>query len=230
MSHELRTPLNAVIGFTDLLESGATGPLEPRQLDYLRDIQASARHLLALINDILDLAKIEAGQMQLSDEIVSVGSVLERVAALAERQAAPRRITIDVRVADGAEFVRGDHHRLEQVLVNLVSNAVKFTPDGGRVDIEARGAGADLMVSVRDTGIGILPEQRQKIFEAFSQGKQLSEGVPEGTGLGLSLVKGLVELHGGRVVVESQPEHGSNFVVTLPGRAVADVPSMRGAT
>jgi signal transduction histidine kinase len=229
MSHELRTPLNAVLGFTDLLASRAPGPLNETQAQYLEDIQSAARHLLSLINDILDLAKLDAGQLRLTREVVVVAEVLGQAANSACTLAGGRRIDVRVSVDDAAQFVVADQHRFEQVVANLVSNAVKFTPEGGRVDVNARAVDDQLVVSVRDTGIGIPPQQRRTIFEAFMQGPQLmSDQVPQGTGLGLSLAKSLVELHGGVISVESQPDRGSTFVVSIPG-VTATVPRLEAA-
>ena len=225
MSHELRTPLNAVIGFADLLSSREPGPLSRQQAEYVDDIRIAARHLLAMIDDILDLAKLEAGRLELEWDVVTVAGVLHHAAAVVRDHADSRGITVHVDVADGAELVRGDQHRLSQVVVNLATNAVKFTPDGGRVDLSASRADGEIVVVVRDTGIGVLPEQRQSIFESFSQGQQLDMSRPEGAGVGLALVDGLVGLHGGQVSLDSQPERGSTFVIRLPG-ALSSVPSV----
>ena len=230
MSHELRTPLNAVIGFAELLVSGAPGPLTAKQREYAEDIVSSARHLLTLINDILDLAKLDAGQLTLSNDVVGVAALLDDVARRTMPTAQLRNISLDVRHDPDAQFVVGDSVRLAQVLDNLVSNALKFTPDGGGIELSASRRGELLVFTVRDTGIGVLPEQRHSIFESFSQGPQLAaDRVPEGAGVGLSLVKGLVELHGGSVSVRSLPERGSEFEVVLPG-VTADIPAMRATT
>src|SRR4051794_5011649 len=218
MSHELRTPLNAVIGFAELLASEASGPLTSKQREYAEDIVLSARHLLSLINDILDLAKLDAGQLTLSDEIVSVAGLLDETLRRAASTAQLRGITRVVRPDPDAQFVAGDGVRLAQILDNLVSNALKFTPDGGGIELSAKRRRDQLVFAVRDTGIGVLPEQRQTIFESFSQGPQLfADRVPEGAGVGLTLVKGLVELHGGTVSVHDLPERGTEFEVVLPG-------------
>jgi signal transduction histidine kinase len=218
MSHELRTPLNAVMGFADLLASGAAGPLNSTQRDYVEDIGSSARHLLTLINDILDLAKLEAGQLSLTRELVGVAAALREVVRRVTPVAAARGIAVELGEVDDDLVVTADQQRLMQIADGLISNAVKFTPDGGRVSVAGRGTQGELVLVVRDTGIGVLPEQRQAIFEPFHQGRQLSDRqVPEGTGVGLSLVKGLVELHGGHVSVHGAGERGSEFVVTLPG-------------
>ena len=205
MSHELRTPLNA------------------RQEDYVDDVLDSGRHLLALINDILDLARLEAGQLQLSSEPVVVAALVERSLGLVAAEATERAVTIVSEPVDDRAVVVGDHHRLEQVVVNLLSNAVKFSRDGGEVRLRTSASGDELRLEVHDSGIGIHPAQRRSIFEAFSQGSGLPEPAPEGTGLGLALAKGLVELHGGRIWVESEPGVGSTFTVVLPLTADIDL-------
>jgi signal transduction histidine kinase len=221
-SHELKTPLNAVIGFADLLHSGAAGSLNNKQHDYLTDILWAARHLLAIINDVLDLATLEAGQLEVSLEPLSVEALLERVVSLAHVPEGRRNVSITVTVDPDVDFVLADHHRLVQVLVNLVSNAVKFTPDGGRVELLAAASSDRLLLRVTDTGIGILPEQQERIFEPFLQGtRTLADHIQEGTGLGLSLAKGLIHLHGGQISVQSEPDRGSTFTVSLPRPAAA---------
>jgi signal transduction histidine kinase len=218
MSHELRAPLNAVIGFADLLQTEAVGPLNQRQHEYLTDVQTAARHLLAIINDVLDVAKLDAGQMRITDDVVAIQALLERAIALSNPEDGERSVRVDLEVGSGIEFIVADHQRLEQVLVNLISNAIKFTPDGGRVHVSAHSTATDeLQISVSDTGVGIVPSQRSRIFEPFHQGApRTGDHLQEGTGLGLALVKGLVELHGGTVRVDSQPGHGSTFTVALP--------------
>jgi signal transduction histidine kinase len=218
MSHELRAPLNAVIGFADLLQTEAVGPLNDRQHEYLADIQAAARHLLSLINDVLDVAKLEAGQMRINHDVIAIQALLERAIMLSNPPDTTRSVRVNLEIGSGIEFIVADHHRLEQVLINLVSNAVKFTPDGGRVHVAAHSTAADeLHISVSDTGVGVVPSQRKRIFEPFHQGAPMpGDGLQEGTGLGLALVKGLVELHGGSVWVDSLPGHGSTFTVALP--------------
>lgn len=216
MSHELRAPLNAVIGFADLLRTEAVGPLNDRQHEYLADIHAAARHLLAIINDVLDVAKLDAGQMRVSEDVVAVPALLEHAVLLANPPDTARSVRVDLDIAADIAFVVGDHHRLEQVLINLVSNAVKFTPDGGLVHVAATTAGDEIRISVSDTGVGIDESQRTRIFEPFQQGTTAPGDRLPGTGLGLALVKGLVELHGGSVAVTSEPGRGSTFTVALP--------------
>ena len=218
MSHELRTPLNAVIGFADLLAGEKVGSLNERQREFVSDIQEAARSLLAIINEVLDSARLEAGQMRLQLDVIPVRALLEGVIARIEPRAVERIGALNVHVGDHIDFVVADRERLQQVLVELVFNAVKFTPDSGRVEVTADAmSSGELHISVKDSGIGILPDQIDRIFEPFHQGTRMpSHYVPSGTGLGLSLAKGLIELHGGRIWVESVPDHGSTFTVALP--------------
>jgi signal transduction histidine kinase/ActR/RegA family two-component response regulator len=215
MSHELRTPLNAVIGFSEVLIDRMFGELNERQEEYVHDIWNSGRHLLELLNEILDLSKVEAGQMVLEPSTVRVGPALESAVALVRERAVRHGIAVTVTVADGVTTVWTDPLRFKQVVVNLLSNAVKFTPDGGRVDVRARRVEDGLVVSVTDTGVGIPPEDRERIFESFQQG---GRGVAreEGTGLGLTLSRRIVELFGGRLWLESEVGAGSTFSFTVP--------------
>jgi signal transduction histidine kinase len=216
MSHELRTPLNAVIGFSDVLLEGMFGELNERQGEYVRDIRDSGRHLLDLINEILDLSKVEAGRMELEPAELSLPELLEQGLALVRERAARQRLTVTLEVGDGVGTVWADEVKLKQVVVNLVTNAVKFTPEGGRVDVDARVVADEVVVTVRDTGIGIAPEDQARVFEAFQRGDR--QASVEGTGLGLTLSKRFVELHGGRVWVESALGLGSTFAFAIPMR------------
>ena len=219
MSHELRTPLNAIIGFSEVLVERMFGELNEKQDEYLRDIFSSGRHLLSLINDILDLAKIEAGRMELElgrfDLPAAMGNALTLVKGRAATHAIALHLAVDGRLG---EFV-GDERKIKQVLVNLVSNAVKFTPEGGRVEVRAAPANGGVEFAVTDTGIGIAPEDQEAIFEEFRQVGTDYAKKREGTGLGLSLTRRIVELHGGRIWVKSQVGQGSTFTFTLPLRA-----------
>ena len=216
MSHELRTPLNAVIGFSEVLLDRMFGEINERQEEYLRDILSSGRHLLELINDILDLSKVEAGQMVLELSTFEVGSALEWASALHRERAAAHAITVTTKVAEDVGTIEADERQFRQVVLNLVANAVKFTPDGGSVSINACREGAELNVTVTDTGIGVAPEDQERIFESFQQGRR---GAPkeEGTGLGLTLCRRVVELFGGRMWLESTPGVGSTFGFSVPG-------------
>jgi len=214
MSHELRTPLNAVIGFSDVLLERMFGELNGRQEEYVRDIRDSGRHLLELINEILDLSKVEAGRMELDPAQLSLPELLEQGLALIRERAARQHLTVTLAVAPEVGDVWADEVKLKQVVVNLLTNAVKFTPVGGSVDVDARVLGEEAIVSVRDTGVGIAPEDQERIFEAFQRGDRRAS--VEGTGLGLTLSKRFVELHGGRVWLESALGEGSTFGFAIP--------------
>jgi signal transduction histidine kinase/CheY-like chemotaxis protein len=215
MSHELRTPLNAIIGFSEVLLERMFGELNERQDDYLRDILSSGKHLLELLNDILDLSKIEAGQMVLNRSQFVVRESLEYCLSMVRERALKQRISLNLEVDPQVGVIDADRLRIRQVVLNLLSNAVKFTPDGGHVDVRASINGQDLVVAVADTGPGVPAEDRQRIFDAFQQGTRHTEQT-EGTGLGLTLSKQILELHGGRIWVESEPEQGSTFGFALP--------------
>ncbi|HSK36264.1 MAG TPA: ATP-binding protein [Actinomycetota bacterium] len=230
MSHELRTPLNAVIGFSEVLLERMFGDLNDRQEEYLRDIWSSGKHLLELLNEILDLSKVEAGQMTLEPTEFSLQEALGHGLALVRERAARHGIRLGLEVAPEVGLVRADELRIKQVIVNLLSNAVKFTPDGGRVEVRARTEGSEALVTVADTGTGVAAADRERIFESFQQGGRRAS-TTEGTGLGLTLSKRIVELHGGRIWVESELGVGSTFGFAIPAGvpapaagAVADDP------
>jgi signal transduction histidine kinase len=215
MSHELRTPLNAIIGFSQVLREGISGEINAKQEEYLDDIVTSANHLLALINDVLDLSKVEAGQVELQFAPFSLRDALERGVSMVREQATADRVHLALHANGGLDVITGDERRIRQVIFNLLSNAVKFTPAEGSVDVSATQRNGEVTVSVADSGPGIAAEDLERIFEEF---QQTEAGVQqrEGTGLGLALSKRLVELHGGRIWVESEPGHGSTFAFTLP--------------
>jgi GAF domain-containing protein len=215
MSHELRTPLNAVIGFSEVLLQRMFGELNDKQDEYLKDIYASGQHLLSLINDILDLSKIEAGRMELAPAPFHLPSALENAVTLVKERAGRHGIALQLDVDPALGEVAGDERKIKQVLLNLLSNAVKFTPDGGRISLKAGRADGAVEISVADTGIGIAPDDQAAIFEEFRQVGS-DERRREGTGLGLTLAKKFVELHGGRIWVESELGRGSTFKFTLP--------------
>jgi signal transduction histidine kinase/CheY-like chemotaxis protein len=220
MSHELRTPLNAVIGFSDVLLDELFGPLNERQADYVRDIRDSGRHLLELINEILDLSRVEAGRMELEPAALSLPELLEGALALVRERAARQALTLSVEIAADVGVVWADETKLKQVVVNLLTNAVKFTPAGGAVDVRAWLEGDEVLVTVRDTGVGVPVEDRARIFEAFQRGDRRAS--VEGTGLGLTLSKRFLELHGGRIWLESAVGSGSLFGFAIPvGRSSA---------
>jgi two-component system, NtrC family, sensor kinase len=219
MSHELRTPLNAILGFSQVLRERLFGDVNQKQEEYLDDILTSANHLLALINDILDLSKVEAGQVDLELAPFSLREALERGVVMVRERATKDGVEVALTAVPEADVVTGDERRIRQVIFNLLSNAVKFTPPGGAVDVSAAQVNGEITVSVADTGPGIAAEDQERIFEEF---QQTDAGIAqrEGTGLGLALSKRLVELHGGRIWVESEPGHGSTFAFTLPAGLV----------
>jgi signal transduction histidine kinase len=219
MSHELRTPLNAVIGFSEVLQEQMFGDLNDKQKEYVHDIHASGKHLLSLINDILDLSKIEAGKVELELSTFHLPSSLEGTLTLVRERATRHGIEVGLKVDDKLGEIVADERKVRQVLLNLLSNAVKFTPDGGRVDVRAEAVDSAVQIAVRDTGIGIAPEDQELIFEEFRQvGNDLFRK-REGTGLGLTLARKFVELHGGRIWVQSELGKGSTFTFTLPSRS-----------
>jgi len=220
MSHELRTPLNAIIGFTQVLQQKLFGEVNDKQEEYLGDINSSANHLLELINDVLDLSKVEAGQVELDVEQFSLREALERGVAMIRERASKDGVGVQLELDPGVDLVDGDERRIRQVVFNLLSNAVKFTPVGGNVDISSARLDGDVYVSIADTGPGIAPEDQERIFEEFQQ-TELGAEEREGTGLGLALSKKLIELHGGRIWVESEPGKGSKFTFTLPAETAA---------
>ena len=215
MSHELRTPLNAVIGFSEVLLQRMFGELTEKQDEYLKDIYASGQHLLSLINDILDLSKIEAGRMELAPASFHLPGALENAVTLVRERASRHGIALELDVEPALGEVTGDERKVKQVVLNLLSNAVKFTPEGGRIALKAARREGAVEISVSDTGIGIAPEDQGAIFEEFRQVGS-DERKREGTGLGLTLAQKFVELHGGRIWVESAPGRGSTFTFTLP--------------
>jgi signal transduction histidine kinase len=216
MSHELRTPLNAIIGFSEVLGERLFGELNEKQAEYTDDILSSGRHLLSLINEILDLSKVEAGRMELELAAFDLPLAIDNARTFVRERAAKHGINLDVTVDERLGDFVGDERKIKQVLLNLLSNAVKFTPEGGRIGIKARQADGSVEIAVSDTGIGIAPEDQPKIFEEFRQvGSDYAHKV-EGTGLGLTLAKKFVELHGGRIWVESEVGKGSRFIFTLP--------------
>jgi signal transduction histidine kinase len=215
MSHELRTPLNAIIGFSEILAEKMFGDINEKQTEYLQDILESGRHLLSLINDILDLSKIEAGRMELELAEFDLPSAIENALILVRERASRRGIRLGSTVDERLGRIDGDERKVKQVLLNLLSNALKFTPEGGRIEVGARLDGAVVEVSVVDTGIGIAPEDQAAVFEEFRQ-VGTADKKAEGTGLGLALSRKFIELHGGRIWVKSQLGAGSTFAFTLP--------------
>ena len=217
MSHELRTPLNAIIGFSEVLSERMFGELNEKQADYLKDIHASGQHLLSLINDILDLSKIEAGRMELEVTEFDLLRAIDNALTLVRERAARRSIALHTTVDERLERVQGDERKIRQVLLNLLSNAIKFTPEGGTIEVGAKPVNGSVEVSVSDTGVGIAPEDQEAVFEEFRQVGTVDKKV-EGTGLGLALSRKFIELHGGTIWVTSQVGGGSTFTFSVPIR------------
>jgi signal transduction histidine kinase len=219
MSHELRTPLNAIIGFSEALNDRLFGELNEKQAEYLGDIHESGKHLLSLINDILDLSKIEAGRMELDVSTFDLPAALSNAITLVRERAQRHAIDLALEVDKNLGAFSGDERKFKQIMLNLLSNAVKFTPDGGRIAVSARKDTTHVEISVQDTGIGIAPEDQGAVFEEFKQVGRDRLKKAEGTGLGLALTKRFVELHGGAIRLDSAPGKGSTFTVSLPLRA-----------
>ena len=217
MSHELRTPLNAIIGFSEVLAQGMFGEINEKQTEYLHDILESGRHLLSLINDILDLSKIEAGRMELDLAEFDLPQAIQNAVTLVRERALRRGIALHHAIDDRVADIRADERKIKQVLLNLLSNAIKFTTEGGRIEVRAASTDGMVEISVADTGIGIAPEDQETVFEEFRQVGTVDKK-SEGTGLGLALSRKFVELHGGQIHVTSQVGIGSTFTFTLPMR------------
>ena len=215
MSHELRTPLNAVLGFSEVLLERMFGDINERQEEYLRDIHGSGKHLLELLNEILDLSKVEAGRMELEYSSFDLRALLEDAASMLRERAATHGIDLRVETSADVGPVYSDELRLKQVVLNLMTNAVKFTGDGGSVVVRAERSGPEIEITVKDTGIGVPETDRERIFESFQQGGRGSSR-EEGTGLGLTLSRRIVELLGGRMWLESEVGVGSTFGFSLP--------------
>ena len=215
MSHELRTPLNSIIGFSGILLQELAGPLNPEQKKQLSMVYDSSEHLLALINDVLDISKVEAGEFTLADEQVSIPAVITKAVATVRPLADKKGLAIEMVVDPGAGEVRGDRRRIEQVFLNLLSNAVKFT-DQGSVRVECSRRGGQVVTSIRDTGIGISEKDLAGLFRPFSQVDTGLTRRYEGTGLGLSISRKIMEMMGGTIEVESEVGKGSTFSVHLP--------------
>jgi signal transduction histidine kinase len=215
MSHELRTPLNAIIGFSEVLSDRMFGELNAKQDEYMKDIHASGQHLLSLINDILDLSKIEAGRMELELADFDLPTAIDNALTLVRERAGRRGIALHLAVDERLGRMRADERKVRQVVLNLLSNAIKFTPEGGRIEVAAVPRHEFVEVSVSDTGIGIAPEDQEAVFEEFRQVGTAAKKV-EGTGLGLALSRRFIELHGGRIWLESRLGIGSTFTFSIP--------------
>jgi signal transduction histidine kinase len=215
MSHELRTPLNAIIGFSEVLTDRMFGELNEKQEEYLKDIYASGTHLLSLINDILDLSKIEAGRMELELSEFDLPTALDNAVTLVRERAARHGISLHKSFDERLGQIHADERKVRQVVLNLLSNAIKFTPEGGRIEVLAAPKDGSVEISVSDTGVGIAPEDQETVFEEFRQVGTAAKKI-EGTGLGLTLCRKFVELHGGRIWVKSELGVGSTFTFTIP--------------
>jgi len=226
MSHELRTPLNAIIGFAEIMRDELSGPIDnPYYKDYMRDIYASANHLLEVINDILDVSKVEAGKIGLQESCFDVDSAIQSALRLVVARADEAGVAIEYEPRAGLPRLYADARRVKQMLLNLLSNAVKFTPAGGRVAVDVRLANDGLSISVADTGIGIAEDKIPLVFTPFAQVDGSLKRKYEGTGLGLTLTKGLVELHGGAITMESALRQGTTVTLWFPNeRMIAEGP------
>ena len=222
MSHELRTPLHTIIGFSELLGEELEGNLNEKQKRFVDHIHRDSLHLLELINDILDLSKIESGRIELQPEALDLAEVVEESLASIKPLGEAKSLTISARIAP-VRGIRADRRRIKQILVNLLSNAVKFTPSGGQITVGIRIKSGFAEVSVVDTGVGIPPAEHEAIFDIFHQVGNTTKGVREGTGLGLAITRRLVEQHGGTIGVASEPGKGSRFTFTLPVENVQEV-------
>ncbi len=219
VSYELRTPLNAIIGFAEILDRQYFGPLNMRQIEYSKGIVEASQRLLALINDILDVANIEAGYLQLEVQPVDMKALIESVEGLAHERLRNRQLTFETACAEDVGTVHADERRLKQALYNLISNSVKFTPEGGRISLTVAREGDELVMTVADTGVGITPEDQARVFNKFERGHGAHRQI--GAGLGLALVKSLIELHGGRVELKSAPGEGTAVTCRIPARRAA---------
>lgn len=218
MSHELRTPLNSIIGFSEVLMNGMTGPLLPEQKEFANTIYESGQHLLSLINDILDLSKVEAGKTEFEPSEFSVKDIVNISLVMFKERAFKHNIKVSVDIPDDIGTITADARKIKQVLLNLLSNAIKFTPDGGEAGIKAARTGNEVRVTVWDTGIGIKEEDMPRLFRPFEQLEKSLTKKYSGTGLGLALCKKFIEMHNGRILAESELGKGSRFAFTIPTR------------
>jgi len=218
MSHELRTPLNAIIGFSEIMKDELSGPIgNPYYNEYVRDIYVSAKHLLDVINDILDVSKVEAGKIELQENAFDVATVIQSAIRLVIERATEADVAIEFDPKPDLPELMADQRRVKQMLLNLLSNAVKFTPPGGKVTVTTEIDGGGLEICVRDTGIGVAPDKIPVVFTPFAQVDGSLKRKYEGTGLGLSLTRGLIELHGGAITMTSAPGEGTSVTLWFPG-------------
>jgi signal transduction histidine kinase len=226
MSHELRTPLNAILGFSEIIKSAAFGPIGSNYREYAEDIHSSGAHLLSLINEVLDLSKLEAGQFELVEQNIDLVGLAESSLRFVEPQAQKARIGLSHSIDANVSFIRADERRMRQILINILANAVKFTPAGGQVRLAIRRTGKGLLIQVSDTGIGIPADKIELAMEPFSQVEAGANRNYQGTGLGLPLAKRLVELHGGTLLLESEVNLGTVVSIILPPDRVLDDPAI----
>jgi len=228
MSHELRTPLNAILGFSEVLENGIAGPLQSRHAEYVGLIRQSGEHLLHVINEILDLARIDAGKLEFREEVIDPRRLVDNCIALVKDRPAAGLLRLSAEITEDMPYLMADETRLTQILLNLLSNAIKFTELGGSIDVLARRAGdGGVEFVVRDTGCGMTPGEVKIALELFQQVDAGLARRHQGTGLGLPLARKLTELHGGRLTVESQKGRGTTVTVALPPmRAVTKATSL----
>jgi two-component system CheB/CheR fusion protein len=217
MSHELRTPLNSINGFSEVLYDETFGPLNEKQKKYVNNVLTSGKHLLLLINQILDMAKVEAGKMKLALSSLPMKSLLNEISLLIADMASKKKLQMVLEIAEDLPDIEADELKVKEIIYNLLSNVVKFTPEGGKIGMRAKKADSEIEIMVWDTGVGIAAENMEKIFEGFFRVDTPYSRVTEGTGLGLPLSKKLVELHGGKLSVESEGlNRGTSVRFTLP--------------
>jgi len=216
MSHELRTPLNSIIGFSELLKEKIFGDINPKQTEYVKNIYNSGKHLLDLINDILDLSKIESGEVNVFREIFSLNKAIQSCVAIVSERVKKSKLKLHVYISEGENLIYADERKMKQILLNLLTNAVKFTPEGGEIVVQAESTEAGIQVMVKDSGIGIDPKDQEKIFEEFKQVENNYTRKLEGTGLGLAIVKRLIDLQNGWLKLDSALGEGSSFTFFIP--------------
>ena len=216
MSHELRTPLNSIIGFSELLKEKIFGELNTKQSEYVKNIFNSGKHLLDLINDILDLSKIESGEVEVFREIFSLNKTIQSCVAIVSERVKKSKLKLNVFISEGENLVYADERKMKQILLNLLTNAVKFTPEGGDITVRAESTDAGIKIVVKDSGIGIDPKDQEKIFEEFKQVENDYTRKMEGTGLGLAIVKRLIHLQNGWLKLDSVLGEGASFTFFIP--------------
>lgn len=226
MSHELRTPLNAILGFSEIIKSAAFGPIGSNYREYAGDIHSSGAHLLSLINEVLDLSKLEAGQFELVEQHVNLADLVESSTRFVEPQAQKGRVGLSHSIEPAVSLIRADERRMRQILINILANAVKFTPPGGQVGLAVRRTGKGLLIQISDTGIGIPADKIEMAMEPFSQVEAGANRHYQGTGLGLPLAKRLVELHGGSLSLESEVSRGTVVSILLPPDRILNGPDL----